>query len=182
MSDYWFVLRTNPQCERKAAGELRRRGIRVYIPKQAREVRNRRCGQVTVKTRPLLVGYVFIRFTGPQDWFHVRQCQGVKGVLYLDGEPGRIPAAAVAEFMRRQRRREFGRPDAESDEKRMRRLQTMFAPGRRVRVADGPFSSFLATIEQIKKDGSIKALVEIFGRPAVVTFEDPDRCLTSQSA
>lgn len=177
MSDYWFVLRTNPQCERKAAGELRRRGIRVYIPKQAREVRNRRSGHVAVKTRPLLVGYVFIRFTGPQDWFHVRQCQGVRGVLYLDGQPGQIPAAAVAAFMRRQRNREFGRPDAESDENRMRRLQTTFTPGRRVRVADGPLAAFLATIDQVKNDGSVKALVEIFGRPSRITFEKPEACL-----
>lgn len=173
----WFVIRTNPQCERKAAGELRRCGVRVYIPKQSRELRNRRTGKVTVKTRPLLVGYVFIRFTGAQEWFHVRQCQGVKGVLYLDGQPGQIPAAAVAAFMRRQRNREFGRPDAESDEKRMRRLRGTFTPGRRMRVVEGPFASFLATIDRLEKDGSVKALVEVFGRPARVTFEAPGKCL-----
>lgn len=174
----WFVIQTNPNCERKAAAELRRAGVRAYLPKRSFERRNRRTGVVNVKTVPLLTGYLFIRFPQDiQDWFTVRRCQGVKGVLMIDGVYGQIPNSIVASFMRRQRGGEFGKPALEPVSKRRARLRDKFWEGRRMQVTDGPFASFIATIEKLHKSGDVEAAVTIFGRATLVRFDKPEETL-----
>src|SRR5690606_13463220 len=53
--------------------------------------------------RPLMTGYVFMRFKGPVNWYALRQCQGVKGVLYVDGHPYHLPQPDVVAIIRAQR-------------------------------------------------------------------------------
>ena len=85
----WFVIQTNPQCEKKATDELRRAGLRVYLPKRSFEAKDKgNHSQPVVRTRPLLIGYLFVRFPDHlTDQWHtpmfgvVRGCQGVKGYL-----------------------------------------------------------------------------------------------------
>ena len=175
----WYVIRTNPQCERKAAGELRRFGVRVYVPMQTYNARNRRSGTSRVKTKALLVGYLFIRFpNGEPNWFGVRQCQGVKDVLrwfndeYEWWEPLSIPRAVVSCYMRRQRQREFD----DNVQRRKWQKETYFQ-GQEMVVTNGPFASFTATIEKLHKNGIVEADVYIFGRPTRVSFESPDNVL-----
>ena len=98
--DMWFIVQTNPNCERKAVSELRRAGFRAHMPRLARVRRHHRTGEPLIKRRPLLVGYVFMRFPGPVNWYALRQCQGVKGVLYLDGRAYQMPREHVAVIMR----------------------------------------------------------------------------------
>lgn len=177
--DNWYVVSTNPQCEKKATGELRRAGVRVYLPKRTFEARNRKTGVVSVKNRPLLVGYLFIRFEGVPNWYAARQCQGVKDVLRFmndvgEWEPFPIPSELVGAMMRRQRSREF------DDIERRRRMRTAtYRKGQKMRVIEGPFASFLATIETLHKNGRVDATVDIFGRETLISFEQPDYSLKS---
>lgn len=189
----WFVVRTNPNCERKAAGELRRASLHVYVPKQSFEVLHRRSKKVEVKTRPLLVGYLFVRFPdqmrdhrGVPHFAIARACQGVKGLLTAMNEVGEwapfpIPEKSVAEFMRRQRLREFGRPAVDTTDRKWTRLKATFTKGRQMRIADGPFASFMATIENLMGNGSVTAMVTIFGQETRVGFSDPERELAAVS-
>lgn len=175
---HWYVIETNPNCERKAAGELRRAGVRAYLPKRSFERRNRRTGVVSIKTMPLLTGYLFIRFPQDiEDWFTVRRCQGVRGVLAIDGTYGQIPDSIIAGFMRRQRSGEFGKPAFEARPKRFARLKNKYYEGRPMLVTDGPFASFLATIEKLHKNGDVEAAVSIFGRATLIKFDKPEEML-----
>lgn len=186
---YWYVVATNPNCEKKAVNELRRAGLRVYLPQKATERVHRRTKAVLVKHRPLMVGYLFVRFPdalldrrGVPPFGIARACQGVKEFLRAindqdEWEPFAIPEQYVAAIMRRQRGREFGKPAPDRPEERRARLAEKFKPGREMRVSEGPFASFNATIQQLLDNGSVLSEVNIFGRPIRVTFEKPEQSL-----
>ncbi len=177
----WYAIKTNPLCEKKAAGELRRAGIRVYLPKRSYPVRNRRSRKEEVRFRPLLVGYIFIRFPdelierGVPKFRRVETCQGVRGYVCAANAAGEwgpfpIPDDAVSDFIRRQRRREFGRPAVSDPRQQMAELRKRFKPGLRARITDGPFAAFIATISEIKDRETVTAEVAIFGRPTRVNL------------
>lgn len=180
----WYVVQTNPQAEKKAEGELRRAGLRVYLPKRSYEVRNRRKHDTpTVRFRPLLIGYLFIRFPasmldhyGVPQFGAIRDCQGVKGYVRAinragEWEPCSIADEHIADFMRRQRRREFGRPEVIKPRERLARLRQQFRKGDQVRITDGPFASFLATLVRLNDNLSVELEATIFDRPTKVTLE-----------
>lgn len=184
MTADWYVIQTNPQCEHKAAAELRRAGLRVYLPKRSIEVKDRKAhGIAKLRFRPLLIGYLFVRFPdamhdrhGNPQFGAVRMCQGVKGYVRStnslgEWEPFSVPERHVADFMRRQRRREFGRPQIISRAERMAALRKTLKPGSRVRITDGPFVSFLATLQRLNSNMTVAVEASIFGRPTSVTLE-----------
>jgi transcription termination/antitermination protein NusG len=186
---HWYVVATNPNCEKKAVNELRRAGLRVYLPQKATERVHRRTKAVLVKHRPLMVGYLFVRFPGEMldrrgvpPFGIARACQGVKEFLRAindqdEWEPFAIPEQYVAAIMRRQRGREFGNPAPDRPEERRARLAEKFKPGREMRVSEGPFASFNATIQQLLDNGSVVAELSIFGAASRVTFEKPEQSL-----
>jgi len=188
----WYVLRTHAQAERRAAAELRRAGLRVYLPRRSFETRNRRTRAVTVKSLPLLIGYLFARFPeemldgrGVPPFALARACPSVGGILSaLDarGEraPFPVPDSVIAEFMRRQRAREFGRPAVDDPHRRAGRLTARFPVGRVTRVAAGPLEALLATIEGLRDDGSVDATVTLLGRATRVNFEFPEQALAAE--
>lgn len=183
----WFVVQTNPQCERKADGELRRAGLRVYLPKRSYEVKDRRNhSEPTLRWRPLLIGYLFVRFPdvlldrmGNPPFGIVRACQGVKGFVKVandigEWEPIAVPDKAVVDFMRRQRRREFGRPAVVNPKKRLADLRKTFRQGSTVRVTDGPFATFLGSLEKLNADMTVELELSIFGRPTKLRLSVSD--------
>lgn len=183
----WYVLVTNPNSEKKAVGELRRAGFRVFLPSQSIQQRNRKTGVRSVRFRPLLTGYLFLKFPVEQHDKHgvpyfrkVRLCQGVKGFVTVadargEFSPFSVEDKKVAEFLRRQRKREFGIPTAEDPKDRRNR---MYWPGRQMMVSAGPFATFLATIEQVLGNGDVEAIVTIFGRETRLRVEKPDELLS----
>lgn len=183
----WYVVATNPNCEKKAVGELRRAGFKVFLPSRAIQQRNRKTGKQSVRFRPLLTGYLFLKFPedrhdiyGNPHFGSVRLCQGVKAFVSVadhrgEFRPMSIEDRHVAEFLRRQRRREFGIPTTEDPKDRRNR---MYWPGRQMMVSDGPFASFMATIEQVLGNGDVEATVQIFGRETRIRLERPDEMLT----
>ena len=177
----WYVIQTNPQCEKKADGELRRAGLRVYLPKRSYEVKDRRNhSEPSLRWRPLLIGYLFVRFPyhlldrwGNPPFGMVRSCQGVKSFVRVangmgEWEPMSIPDTAVADFMRRQRKREFGRPAVVNPKKRLAEMRKNFQKGNSHRVTDGPFAGFLATLDRLNDNLTLEAEVVIFGRPCKI--------------
>lgn len=186
MGESWFIVQTNPNCERKAAREMRRRGFGVHIPRMAIVRRHHRSGKPIMKHRPLMVGYVFLRFKGPINWYVLRQCQGVKGVLYLDGRPFNMPQSDVVAIIRAQRdmsyddtqtkgvRREMrkGRPEVR-DAQRKVKLGSM-SPGRHITAPMSGAERVLARVISITKKGTVRAVILSEGREMPVEFTDLD--------
>lgn len=185
-NDVWYIVQCNPNCERKAVAEIRRAGFRAHMPRLAHVRRHHRTGEPLVKRRPLLVGYVFMRFVGPVNWYALRQCQGVKGVLYIDGHAYQMPRETVATIMRAQRsmihedgdtrgvRREMrkGRPDVRAAQ-RQAKLGGM-QPGRHITAPMSGAERVLARILSVTKKGTVKAVLLSEGREMDVEFTDVD--------
>ena len=190
MAENWFIIQCNPNCERKAAREMRRRGFGVHIPRAAVVRRHHRTGQPIMKRRPLMTGYVFLRFKGPANWYKLRQCQGVKGVLYVDGHPFRMAQDFVVDIIRAQRDMSYDDGQTRSIRREMRkgRKEVVEAtrkaklggmqPGRHITAPMSAGERVLARIVAITKKGTVKAVVttwqngEKFEMP--VEFTDVD--------
>lgn len=188
MSD-WFIIQCNPQGEKKAVGELRRAGFRVYMPRTSKEVIHKRTKQPMMKRGPVLKGYLFLRFPahlydrrGIPPFAIARACQGVRDFLKAanannEWEPFAVPDTEVIAFMRRERVREFGPAAPARPEQRRKRLEEKFHPGAQVRIAIGPFENFIATVEKLTSGGTVEAEVMLFGRVNKVSFADPEQSL-----
>ena len=181
----WYILQTNPQSEKKAVEEIRRAGFRAYLPKAARDVRHHRTKELIIKRRPALVGYVFMRFPdGRPNWYALRQCQGVKGVLYCDGKPYELAHGQIAALMRAQRAATYDTANARAFRlaKRRGEKQTIaravakqrFKPGMQVRAVSGPWQHIIARIERVTKTGTIKAVASILGRETPFEYTSVD--------
>lgn len=168
-SENWFIVQVNPNCERKAAAEIRRRGFGVHIPRNAVVKRHHRTKKPIMKRRPLLVGYIFMRFKGPENWYALRQCQGVKGVLYIDGHPCPIAQAEVVALIRAQRSMVYDDAQTRGIRKQMRLgKREVSAADRRAKLdrfhrgmnISAPMTAaerVIARIVSITKKGTVKA-------------------------
>ena len=181
---HWFIIQTNPNCERKAIGEIRRAGFRAHMPRLAKMRRHHRTKQPIIKRRALMTGYIFVRFPAAENWYALRQCEGVKGVLYVDGRPFKLDREHVASIMRAQRSMRY--EDGETRATR-RKLQNgyrdvgaavraskmeQFKSGRRFTATITPGERVLARVLSVTKKGTVKALVEFDGRETPVEFTD----------
>lgn len=182
MSDTWFIVQTNPNNERKAVAEIRRAGFRAHMPRLAKVRRHHRTGEMIMKRRPLMTGYIFMRFPGPVNWYALRQCQGVKGVLYIDGRPYAMPSADVAAIMRAQRsmayedgqtrgvRRELRKGRTNVTQAQRRASLARFSVGMDVAAPMSGAERTIARILSITKKGTIRA--DVGGM--TVEFTDTD--------
>ena len=53
-----------------------------------------------------------------------------------------------------------------------KRSSTIFSSGDSVKVIEGPFTSFIGTVDAVSASGKLKVNVSIFGRPTPVELED----------
>lgn len=83
----WYAVQTNPLCERKAEAGLREHGFTVFLPVETKWKRSRSKARERVN-HPLFTGYLFVGLGPWQSLYHVRQIDGVRGLVCgHDGEP-----------------------------------------------------------------------------------------------
>jgi len=186
MSESWFIVQCNPNCERKAVAEIRRAGFRAHMPRLAIVRRHHRTKEPIIKRRPLMTGYIFMRFNGPPNWYALRQCQGVKGVLYLDGKAYHMPRSDVATIMRAQRgmdhedgqtrgvRREMRKGRADVRHAQRQAKLGGFRAGMHITAPMTAAERVLARIVSITKKGTVRAVIISEGREMPVEFTDLD--------
>lgn len=182
MTDHWYIVQCNPNCERKAIAEIRRAGFRAHMPRLAMVRRHHRTKEPIIKRRPLMTGYIFMRFPGKENWYALRQCQGVKGVLYVDGKAYPMPRADVAAIMRAQRamthedgqtrgvRKELRKGRADVRQAQRRASLGRFRVGMDVMAPMTGAERVIARVLSITKKGTIRA--DVGG--IAVEFSDVD--------
>src|SRR5690554_1332827 len=179
----WFVIRTNIRSEDKAERNLRAAGFRTYAPWQKFERINRRKRVWIQHEMRLAPRYLFLEADMPaQDipWYVIRACEGVESVLGINGNPHRLSAAEVASLdairnaeadyafdetrAGKLHRREIGKTKKET-------TRMKFPVGSKVRISDGPFTSFNGEVTNVNGRGHLSVMTEIFGRLTPVELE-----------
>lgn len=179
----WFVIRTNIKGEAKAERNLREAGFRTYAPWQKFERLNRRKRIWIQHEMRLAPRYLFLEADMPVEdipWYVVRACEGVESVLGINGTPHRLSAAEVASLdairnaeadfafdetrAGKLHRREIGKTKKET-------TRMKFPVGSKVRISDGPFSSFNGEVTNVNGRGHLSVMTEIFGRLTPVELD-----------
>jgi transcriptional antiterminator NusG len=170
MSDAkWYIVHTYSNFEKKVSEEIKRQakiqGLEdliedVLVPTE--EVIEVRRGQKVNSERKFLPGYVLLRAKLTDEAYHlVKNVAKVTGFLGQNNKPMPLRQSEVDRILS-QVTEGAERP----------KPSIMFEIGEQVRVADGPFTSFNGTVEEVDEDRSrLKVAVSIFGRATPVELE-----------
>ena len=118
-------------------------------------------GQRRTTTRKFFPGYMFVQMVLDDRTFHlVKNTPKITG--FLGGtKPTPVPAHEIT-----------GVQSSMTEGKSKPKAKVVFEAGDSVRVVEGPFANFSATIEEVKPDKQkVKVLVSIFGRATPVELD-----------
>lgn len=170
MTKRWYVVHAYSGYEKKVAGALKERielaGMgdqfgEVLVPTE--EVVEIRGGQKRKSERKFFPGYVLVQMELNDDTWHlVKETPRVMG--FIGGkadQPAPITEKEANTILMRVQ-------DAEDKP----RPKTLFEPGELIRIIDGPFNDFNASVEEVNYDKSkLRVAVTIFGRSTPVELD-----------
>ncbi len=169
MAKRWYVVHVYSGFEKKIAQQVKEQAAQkgladlvdeVLVP--AEEVVELRRGQKVNAERKFFPGYVLVKMEMTDDTWHlIKDTPKVTGFLGSKTSPSAD-----------QRGRGRPHPQADRRGRGAPRPAVLFEIGEQVRVADGPFTSFNGTVEEIDEEkGRVKVSVSIFGRSTPVELE-----------
>jgi transcription termination/antitermination protein NusG len=169
MTKRWYVVHVYSGFEKKIAQQIKEQAAQkgladqideVLVPSE--EVVELRRGQKINAERKFFPGYVLVKMELSDDaWHLVKDTPKVTGFLGTKLRPSPISDAEADRIMK-QTTEGVERP----------RPAILFEIGEQVRVADGPFTSFNGTVEEVDEEkGRVKVSVSIFGRSTPVELE-----------
>jgi transcriptional antiterminator NusG len=176
----WYVLEVRPKAERKALTELRKAGILdAYCPEYKIERFNRRRKVRIVTTLCHFPRYIFAQLEG-RDFGALRSCNSIIDVLPGYPHPpmrlSKIDVRALYDLRDAeakhllddtdQGRRARGETVKNTLEAMRKRLK-----GKKVRVKDGPFTSFAGEVEAVHSLERLTVLINLFGQDTPVELE-----------
>ncbi len=170
MSKRWYVVHAYSGYEKKVALAIKERvGLagmeeqfgEILVPTE--EVVEIRGGQKRKSERKFFPGYVLVQMELSDDTWHlIKETPRVMGFIGGKADkPAPITEREAAAILARVH-------DAEEKP----RPKTLFEPGEMIRVVDGPFNDFNATVEEVNYDKSkLRVAVTIFGRSTPVELD-----------
>ncbi len=169
MSHRWYVIHVYSGFEKKVAQTIRetalKKGLEDYFSEilvPTEEVVEMRHGKKVNAERKFIPGYVLIKMDlTDESWHLVKNTAKVTGFLGAGGKPSPI-SEKEAQRILNQVQEGFEHP----------KPSVTFEVGEQVRVADGPFASFMGIVEDVDEGKSrLKVAVSIFGRATPVELE-----------
>ncbi|HEY5302365.1 MAG TPA: transcription termination/antitermination protein NusG, partial [Acetobacteraceae bacterium] len=161
MAKRWYVVHVYSGFEKKIAQQIKEQAAQkglgdqfedVLVP--AEEVVELRRGQKINAERKFFPGYVLVKMDLTDDaWHLVKNTPKVTGFLGSRNRPSPITEAEAERIIKQtQEGVEHPRP------------AVLYEVGEQIRVADGPFTSFNGTVEEVDEEkGRVKVSVSIFG-------------------
>ncbi|MDC1174388.1 transcription termination/antitermination protein NusG [Bacteriovoracaceae bacterium] len=165
----WYIAKTLTGQENKVAKTLRERIVNlkkteffseILIPEET--VVSNAGGKKRTLKKKFFPGYILLRMVMSNDTWHlVKDTEKITG--FVGGTPDK-PAAITedeAKYMLGQVEDGIKKPKTSVD----------FEEGEQVKVIEGPFASFVGTIEAVNDKGKVRVNVSIFGRPTPVELD-----------
>jgi transcriptional antiterminator RfaH len=155
----WFCLRSEGRREHVAAINLtQRNGVDAFAPR-IRLRKEARAGGVRTVTEALFPGYLFARFSYPEQVRHVVSTTGVLGLVEFGGPPPRLDEGTIAHL----------RQHAESDVSTL--VSPVFEEGDWVRVAAGCFRGTEGRVRQAAAGGDrVCVLLSLLGHEVEISL------------
>ena len=169
MTARWYVVNVYSGSEKKVAESIREQAVlkkmddkilEVLVPtEQVVEIRK---GAKVNAEHKFFPGYILIKMEMNDDTWHiVKDSPRVSGFLGSHNKPQAITEKEVKRIMT-QIEEGIERPTTE----------IYFEIGEQIRVTDGPFASFIGTVNEIDTEKTrLKVSVSIFGRETPVELE-----------
>ena len=169
MAKHWYVVHVYSGFEKKIAQQIKEQAAQKGLAEQFEEVLVPSENVVEVKRgrkisseHKFFPGYVLVKMDLTDDaWHLVKNTPKVTGFLGSKTRPQPI-SDAEADRILKQNQEGVDRP----------RPAVLYEIGEQIRVADGPFTSFNGTVEEVDEEkGRVKVSVSIFGRSTPVELE-----------
>ena len=170
MAKRWYVVHVYSGFEKKIAQQIKEQAAQKGLADQfdeilvpAEEVTEVRRGQKVNSERKFFPGYVLVKMEMSDDaWHLVKDTPKVTGFLGNKNKPSPITEAEAQRIVNQ----------VKEGVEKPRKPAVVFEVGEQVRVADGPFTSFMGTVEEVDEErGRVKVSVSIFGRSTPVELE-----------
>lgn len=169
MAMRWYVLHVYSGFENKVAEAIKdkakKKGLAdkvedIMVPKE--EVVEVKRGQKINSERKVFPGYVLAKLDMNDDvWHMIKDTPKVTGFLGASNKPAPISEKEAARLLQ-QLQEGVERPKS----------SISFDIGEEVKVAEGPFASFMGHVEEVDEEkGRLKVSVSIFGRATPVELE-----------
>ena len=175
-SDFkWYIARTLTGHENKVIKSLRERIANhgksdffedIMVPEE--EVVSNAGGKKRTFKRKFFPGYILIRMImNESTWHLVKETDKISGFIGGSSDKPVPISEEEAAYMTNK--------SGEGLKKTQEGLP--FSEGEQVRVIEGPFTSFVGTVEAVSERGKIKVNVSIFGRltPVELDFSQVDK-------
>lgn len=166
----WFIIRTLTGQENKVQKTLRENIVNfklgqyfgeIVVPEES-VVTNTAAGKKKTIKKKVFPGYVLIQMTmNERTWHLVNSTDKVTGFVGGTKDKPAPISEDEAKYM-------LGQVDETA---RRPRTSVNLSEGDTVKVIEGPFASFVGTIETVNEKGKIKVNVSIFGRPTPVELD-----------
>ncbi len=165
----WYIAKTMTGQENKVTRALKERVVNyklaeffleIVTPEES--VTSSSKGKKRTIKKKFFPGYVLIKMImNDRTWHLVKNTDKITGFVggTLD-KPAPISDEEAAYIT-----------DQSEDGIRKQRTTVDFTEGETVKVVEGPFASFVGTVEAVSEKGKIKVNVSIFGRPTPVELD-----------
>jgi transcriptional antiterminator RfaH len=147
----WFVLQFKPNSHNQAEKNLNRQGFETFLPLQ--DSTSRKVSRFINSAQPLFPGYMFVSFKITEfEWHKINNTYGVSRLVTFNSTPKPIPTAFINNLMKR-----YSLSGKLLPIKKLNK-------GDQVKILNGPFANFIATVEKYETDQRIWILMDLMGR------------------
>jgi len=146
----WYVARTLPQRESRAAQQLANQGFRSFVPRYWKNRRHAR--KIETVSLPLFPRYIFtILDPGRDRWRSINGTFGIDRLITYGGEPRPVPYGVVERLL------EAADPEGNI------LFDFYLREGQSIRVTAGPFADLVGRLERLDDHDRVSVLLEIMG-------------------
>ena len=149
--DNWYLIQFKPNSHRLAERNLNSQGFVTFLPMQL--ITKKKVSHFVSSLKPLFPGYMFIKVKSDiAPWRRINNTIGVSKLVSFEGKPKALPPRIVSGLMLR------------CDASGIVLPPKNLSKGDRVELLNGPFSSFITTVDTIDPKQRIWVIMNFMGQ------------------